>query len=369
MIKNIFKIIKIKVDFSPLLKKKIIIFDKNGEDILKKVIDEEYHIIYARYEQINFFLMLKTLFSNFYKIIKNKKFFLYYYIQSIKYHNPKIVITYIDNNLIFYELKKYFKNINFIAIQNGYRFYEKDLFELLEKKNIKIDCDKYYCFGPSVKNELKNFLRGQIISHGSLKNNICTNKRLSKENTICFISAYGVSDLKYESKIINSLIEFCNQKKIQIAVLPRRNNIEEKQFYDKIFNNNKYLFIRKEKDQLCKSYEYLDKCLISISVNGTLGYENLARSNKTLFVNCNDRGIFDSSYTKFGWPGEFKNEGFFWTNIIEEDHLKKKMEDLIYLDDIKWKNLAVEISSKIILYDPDNKTLIFDIKKILEPKL
>ena len=34
-----------------------------------------------------------------------------YYIEYIKICNPKILITFIDNNLIFYKLKKYFPNI------------------------------------------------------------------------------------------------------------------------------------------------------------------------------------------------------------------------------------------------------------------
>ena len=44
-----------------------------------------------------------------------------YYIEYIKICNPKILITFIDNNLIFYKLKKYFPNIYFISVQNGIR--------------------------------------------------------------------------------------------------------------------------------------------------------------------------------------------------------------------------------------------------------
>ena len=32
--------------------------------------------------------------------------------------SPKIIITTTDNNIQFYELKKIFKDINFISIQN-----------------------------------------------------------------------------------------------------------------------------------------------------------------------------------------------------------------------------------------------------------
>ena len=288
---NIDKIKKIKFDFSFPTKRKVIIFDKNGENLLKQIIKEKYDIIYSRNEKINFFLTIITLINFFFKIIKNKKFFLYYYIQTIKFHKPKLVITYIDNNLIFYKLKKNFKNVNFIAIQNGYRFYEDDLFLALDKQKIKIVCDKYFCFGPLVKSKLKDHLNGQISPPGSLKNNICSNKETSSENTICFISAYGVSDFRSEPTIIKTLIDFCNKRKIQISVLPRRNNINEKIFYENIFQSYKFLYVEKNLDNICSSYNYLDSCLISISINGTLGYENLSRSNKTFFINCNNRGI------------------------------------------------------------------------------
>ena len=42
----------------------------------------------------------------------------------------------VDNNIFFYELKKCFKDIIFISIQNGIRFVTGDILEILQKNKI-----------------------------------------------------------------------------------------------------------------------------------------------------------------------------------------------------------------------------------------
>ena len=74
-----------------------------------------------------FYLMLSFL---KYIYISSKKFgSLYLYLH--KKTDPKIIITFVDNNFYFYTLKINFQKIKFIVIQNGYRFFKDDIFGYL----------------------------------------------------------------------------------------------------------------------------------------------------------------------------------------------------------------------------------------------
>ena len=74
------------------------------------------------------------------KLNLSKKQYIKFY---LKYANPKIILTAIDNSHTFLELKDYIDpKIKTISIQNGYRTYWGDLLELekkvrIERKNLK----------------------------------------------------------------------------------------------------------------------------------------------------------------------------------------------------------------------------------------
>jgi surface carbohydrate biosynthesis protein len=54
-------------------------------------------------------------------LLSGKKSFFDYSIAYIKIFKPKFVFTFIDNNVDFYKIARYFPEIKFIAIQNGLR--------------------------------------------------------------------------------------------------------------------------------------------------------------------------------------------------------------------------------------------------------
>ena len=80
-----------------------------------------------------------------------------YYLNLIKFVRPEIIITFNDNRLDFYKLKKYLPQILFISVQNGWRGYKDDIFEYLDKEeNKNLSCDYILSFNQYVSNKLKN---------------------------------------------------------------------------------------------------------------------------------------------------------------------------------------------------------------------
>ena len=125
-----FRYLNFRFDFPK--KKKILIFDKVGSHIFKKIIKDNYNILKVRNDrEIHFWILLKQI------IFLDFKFFTYCK-NYINFTSPKIVITFIDNRIMFYELKNNFRNIKFISVQNGHRkkIWFKEIKQSIKKKII-----------------------------------------------------------------------------------------------------------------------------------------------------------------------------------------------------------------------------------------
>lgn len=337
--------------------KKFLIFNIRSEKILSKILLENFNVLPTRFERISLIIFLYSLIKNFKDTLRLKNIYFNYLKTFIIYSKPLYVITTIDNDKkYFYKLKKYLKNIKFIAIQNGYRFFKDDLFENIENSDFLYMCDEYYCFGEQVKNYLKTRIQSKFYTIGSIKNNYCIKKENNKKSNICFISSFGISKKIFEQNILKKLHQFCNNKKIELEILARTNSSEEENFYYKILKNKKFIYHR-QVNEFCSSYKIIDSAMVSITLNNTLGYENLARNNKTYFINIDDRNLNCESFFKFGYPEKFNDEGFFWTNKLD---LKKIIEKINYIYDLpeqEWKTNTDEIVKQITAYDLNNTFL------------
>ena len=119
-------IFKFKIKFKNPEINKILIFDKENSEVNCRILGiKKYGIVHTRKEEICFPILLNL-------IIRFKLNILNYYIRYIELSNAKIVITFIDNNFIFYQLKKYFKSKIFISVQNGHRMAYGDIFGFLQ---------------------------------------------------------------------------------------------------------------------------------------------------------------------------------------------------------------------------------------------
>ena len=100
--KKILTLIRLRISFRILKEKKFLIFDAEESNHLFNYLKKnETEILNTRKEIINFWILLKCFFN--FKL--SYKYYLIFYIKTIK---PKIIITLIDNNLFFYEIKKFY---------------------------------------------------------------------------------------------------------------------------------------------------------------------------------------------------------------------------------------------------------------------
>ena len=168
--KIIFILFFSKKNFTKPKQKKILIIDKDlSEYILKYFNKKNIGTVNTR------FLVKKNKKNNLYiflKMILNFKFSMQGYVEDyIKCTNPKILITLIDNNELFYKFKNKFPKIKTIIIQFAQRTLQStDIFSRLKwLKKQKFYCDYIFCYNNEVGKIYRSFLKGEIVSIGSFR--------------------------------------------------------------------------------------------------------------------------------------------------------------------------------------------------------
>lgn len=78
---------------------------------------------------------------------------------------------------------------------------------------------------------------------------------------------------------------------------------------------------------------------------------------KLFFLNVNDRNLNCNSFLKFGYPNNFSNIGYFWTDKYEEQNFINQINKIYNELPAVWLSKTSKIIKKIIIYDFGNKNL------------
>lgn len=378
--KIIYKICQIiqksKFRFFKPPEKKIVFFDAQSEKYLKGFFKQnEYFILFTRYEEINFYIIWKL-------IIKFKKISLINYLtELINCIKPKIVITFVDNDLGFYRLKKLQKNIIFIAVQNGTRFITGDLLSTLSKNEKIYKTDYYFIFNDSYGKQVEKYIKSNFITIGSLKNNIYSIRNENEINSLCYISRmsnifldyakvldiqkikknykkWEVKLLVYTIDLLTNINKYCEINKIKLNILGASQDyyLEEK-FFKSIFKNNLFNFLQKK--STFNSYENIDRFSVAINAMSTFGYEAIARKKKVCFFS----GDFIEG-SNFLWPISNIKKGNFFSNSNDLKEVTRILDYLLNLNQEAWLQEINDYNKKLFYYDEDNKQFKSFIKKL-----
>ena len=348
----------------------ILIYDCVGSEIILQYLEGKNRSIFpVRGESINmpcFFLALITL--NFWK----KNSFVEYSVSYIKKVQPKLVITFIDNNPNFYVLSKRLSFCKTVFLQNGSRSEFADIFDTLVK-NPAYQVDYMFVHGKEIGRHYQNYISGDAIPIGSLKNNHYVKKRPSEKFGIIFISSWrkksdnknyfykdpagkDVSwDLFYsaEARILEFLDLWCfyNNKTLIICGCEIKETSLEERYFQSLLLKCNWKYIKKTNSS--SSYDLIDKGEIVATIDSTLGYESLGRGNKTVFFSSRGSAI-DSNAARFGWPLLLPEDGPFWSNSSNASNLEKVMDYVASISDEEWMAISRPYASKLMLFDEGN---------------
>tara|TARA_B100000029_G_scaffold516213_1_gene627691 strand:+ start:2521 stop:3651 length:1131 start_codon:yes stop_codon:yes gene_type:complete len=350
-------------------KKSILILDTPGSDEIASLIENKDFEILDLRNELNLPVLILSIFSFKRKTITQK------YIESyIGIVNPKILVTFIDNNISFFEIKLKDANFKKIIVQNG-----TGIINSLDSidPNKKYDVDYAFVFSKNYSDFYKKIIKGKIVVHGSLRNNfISIRENKNPKNDILFISQFRDKNIfnhtkyswdkwhKAEIETIKLLNKFCfeKNKKLTIAGFYQKEMKSEKHFYEEIFSKEtnvcQYNFLPRENKN--QTYKLMDDSKLIVTIDSAIGYEALVRENKLLFFHL--RSYFLENPTlKFGWPKSYAKEGEFWVDYFNTDIINEKINFMLNLSKNDWKKIKNRYIPELMYYDQNNLKL----KKLL----
>ncbi len=358
------------------LKKKKIVFNipKKKFCLFYDYLPRFDNLIKSNYEKINFrdeinFIVLAcSLLFIFQNKFNLKISYINAYILLVR---PKVVITFTDNDILFYKLKENNQNIEFISFQNGTRSISGDIFSIVDIKD-KLSCDKIFVHNSYVADLYKHYIKSETIISGSLMNNFYTKKNKKKIFDITFISQFDSKrnfnflnrdklkiewDQYYsaEKKILEILKKISIDKDLVINICARfkERNIEEYDFYEKILKKNFTFSISNKKET---QYDICDQSELVVFIDSTLGYENISRGNKTVGLSIRGEIINDKSFN-FGWPKPMQSNGPSWISYYDHTLIHKIIKYNFDIDSEKWISENFEYVSDLMKIKKNSKLI------------
>ena len=176
-----------KLDFKIPKKSRIAILDFPGANLIQRTLNiNNIPIISLRAVKINLLILILSIFEN-QNLTKGQK----YIVSFIKFVRPKMIISHIDNNQFFYNLKKIFPEIIFIFIQNGTSLAD---YSKKEIKKLNWKADYFFSYSKSFSEIYNSIFNIQTHTIGSFKNNLKTRKKKIKKKDLVYISQFTKSN-------------------------------------------------------------------------------------------------------------------------------------------------------------------------------
>lgn len=351
--------------FFPPQKKDLLLWDINGEDILKRLINKNrYEILYKRYEIINLFILFKSIFK--YKSLKKKN----YLSEYINYVNPRVLITFIDNDLSFYKIDVS-SSIKKVVIQNAWRSAEPN--SILFKYGLKKQAKKYlvnnmFVFNKHIMKNYNNFVNSKFHIIGGTKSNFFRVKKIKKKYDLLYVSTFrdrnlnekisnkiNYSDIiKAQEKVVKILVKYAKKNNLSLFILgAKKNNLKEYDFYKNLIDNDQFRYLDHDPNQ---TYSRIDLAKLVVSTDSTLTYEAISRGSKLAIFDFKFKLCKTIQTRKFGWPKKLDKNGFFWTSSENYKVCSNLMDRVINVKYESWLKI-IKRYKELCPYHKDNKLI------------
>ena len=355
-------------------KKAVLIFDSSSHEEFYSYIEKSNtEVLDVVNKKINVLILILSIFS------RNS-----YYEKYISFVNPKVLLTFIDNNLSFYKLKVKKSTIK-ISVQNGYRSaLGGDIFSIFyganfnQKKNLYSDF--MLVFGPNIAGEISKYISCKTINIGSFRSNmipIIRNKKQSR--SVIFVSTFRdpylapnckISEqitwkeyIKKELEFIEWLFSLTSSMDLKLSILGSSYSSPDSEFhFFKALSKGKGFEFYKRDDNR-RTYEIVDMHEMTVAIDSTLGYESMARGNKVAFYGGIRGSKFPLNTRKFGWPDNNNNSGYFWTSSADIRDWNEVFQRVLGANIKDWEQECRGKIDEVILNDMGNSIFIDLLKK------
>ena len=302
---------------------------------------------------------------------------------------PRLIITYIDNSVLFYSYSVRNPQVKTLFIQNGIRGYGLDVFEILYRKptGVIYQVDYMMTFGKLVGDEYARYISGKVVPIGSFINNLVPVRRQKVKGTLAFISQYRDTSGFYMGGVFYSFEKYWEQSdRLVIPFLLEYAKAHGKTFYivpctgglnDPALQEKEKSYYNRIAGCECSysdwqwhgsSYDMIDATEVVVAIDSSMGLESMARGTKAAIfsIRATNFPLINASYHNYGWPGNYPDDGPFWTNRTDHTAFGRILDHLFAVGDEEWRaELQLERFSDVMQYDPGNSIL----RGILESEL
>ena len=378
-IHRVFRVLRnTHISFRFLHQSPVVQIHRDGIETLTRFVDRS-SVSIVDPSELNFWVLLRCLLT--------AKFQMKSYMAAvIKAQQPRVVITFIDNDPTFYLLKSLVSSPVYIAVQNGLRHnyayaYRSGFVDQLVKAGGKecLSADTICTFGNASSLLFENNIRTKTLVTGNLKNNAM--KTVIPENPgydIVFMSQHAPFALpnreetiylnesstsihdfyNIESSVAKFLAQYCEERSLRFAVSGKR-GIEddfESHFFSNAIGELPYTFLPRI-DPL-SSYINAFNSRLAVVIDSTIGYELLSRGRKVAFFSARiigaSRGDGEDRDTCFGYPNVYPDIGAFWTNNPDPDEYSRILNSLLGMTDAEWATQIQPYTEDLMAYRPGN---------------
>ena len=368
-----------RIDWLPPKQRAVVLIHADGFNTLTKFVSAS-DVVVLDPERINVFVVLKMLFS--FQISHDQ-----YRANFINTVRPKVVITFIDNDVTFYSLKNLIFGPRFVSVQNGlrhnYSFNSQGGFlDLLNEasRNNTLLCDYICVFGLASANLFATYIKSKTVITGSIQNNL---RAISPSDTtttdVIFVSqmqAFTLEDssvkvyfgeqgttisefFEAERRIIRALSQYCEHEGLQLVICGKRDQTHtyEREFFESILDTKMVLFV--PRDSGSSTYDAINSTEIVVTIDSTIGYESLAIGKRVAFMSGRTQaadpvGLEKVRDTNFGYPLDLSPSGKFWTNQATATELTRILNYLRSVTDEEWANEIAPYNESLMAFQPGN---------------
>jgi len=390
LIRRIQRLTARRIIWSRPQRRSVLLIDPSGIDILTQFIAIE-DVEVLDFEETNIWIFIRT-------ILRMQFSTSAYVVTYIQMMQPKVVMTFIDNDVNFYKLKNLCPKTKFVAIQNGIRanYSGSPSLGFFDQMSIALSktalASDYYCaFGAASARQLTPFIQTKMVTVGSLKNNLFASSESNCDavSDVVFISQYppfSVRDIsrriyfgnkfisladfyRIESTVAKLVAQYCSVNHLSLTICGKRDSVasdEQKFFADSI---GLLPWSYEPRSSTYSTYETASAAKIVVSVDSTVGQEFLARGKRVAFMSgrthaADPVGLSEVRDTNFGYPLDLSPTGKFWTNQATATELARILDYLEVVTDEEWAAEIAPYNESLMAYQPGNpvfKNLLLDL--------
>jgi len=362
----------------------ILLYDGSGLDVLMPYLKGySLYVHYIRGEVVNVPCLVRALFDASFWLGNPLSAYGSHVLKRVA---PKVAMTFIDNNPRFYMLSDEHPGLTTVFVQNGIRGGGNDVFGgLTRSENYRVD--HMLVFNRAIAAKYSEYIAGETLIAGSLKNNHCNGSALVswEPESVLFVSQYRrkSAPVMYtdglgrpvhwddfyalDRVVVQWLGAWCLEHGWKLLVCGCAMNDEqrgEESWYESILGRVKCSWEYLAKKSVYDSYQAIEWADIVVAINSTLGYEAFARGKKTAFLTGRGYMVNDRALV-FAWPAALPDFGPFWSNKPDKSEFLRIMDYLTSVSDHDWKLVHEHYRDDVMVFDPGNTILTQLLAKLL----